>query len=352
MKGIYIKDMGFAYSRGPSVFRDFSLSLETETDAGRITVVMGPSGSGKSTLLKILLGIEKIQTGTMRMHPEVPVTSYVPQEPVLFEHLSPEKNARYFQFAGAFQDRFNESLYKELIGDLGLGEVLSRAKSVNEISGGQRQRLSLLRALSINPDFLLLDEPCNGLDAEVQLAFLNKLREITGRHRLFVLYITHHKLEAMLMADDVVYLLQDGNGGIVSKAFQAPVLTFINEPPVLEAAGVFRFPETKILPVAATQEGGNQEVNEVLSKNQSGFILFREQNIKLDGKQGMPFTVVAKSPVYSILRHKILDIELMIGSELLSTYGAGDTVHLQLDGKVLIYDAEKVLKNSAHLSRA
>ncbi len=307
-KTISIQNIQFNYKKGQPVFDNFSLDLTQEADKGKVTAIMGASGSGKTTLIKLLLGIEKPQKGKLEISPNQSVISYVPQEPVLFEHLSVLENACYFKFAGAHKKRFNEALYQELVGSLGLEEVITHAKSVNEISGGQKQRLSLLRALSIEPDFILLDEPCNGLDAAVKLSFLNKLREITEQFRLSVLYITHNKLEAQLIADEVVYLIKDRKFNVVQKAVQASINIFIDSPPILEAAKVFRFPETKLLPINLSNQGNPQIA---LNENDiTQYWLIETENITMNATDGWSFRVVSKSPTFTVIRHQSSETEL------------------------------------------
>lgn len=326
MKSIQLHKIQFNYKKGKPVFDKFSLQLTQQAAAGKVTAIMGSSGSGKSTLMKLLLGIEKPLSGSITMQPARPVFSYVPQEPVLFEHLSIEDNARYFRFAGAFKTRFNEALYSELVLSLDLEEVINAKKSVLELSGGQKQRLSLLRALSIEPDFLLLDEPCNGLDAEVKRSFLNKLREITQRYGLFVLYITHHKLEAQLIADDIVYLVQDKRDGSVKQAAQGSITEFMEKPPVLEAAYVFRFPDVKVLPV---QTGADGNIRLAESENTaSEYWLVDDKNIQLSTDKGFPFKVVSESPLYTIIRNELVAVEWVLPAALLKGVAVNDEVKL------------------------
>jgi iron(III) transport system ATP-binding protein len=327
MNTIHINNISFFYKKGEDVFRDFSLQLEQPEGKGKVTAIMGSSGSGKSTLMKLLLGIEKPFSGSIEMQPVNPVFSYVPQEPVLFEHLSIKDNARYFQFAGAFKSRFNENLYNELVKSLGLEEVINARRTVLELSGGQMQRLSLLRALSIEPDFLLLDEPCNGLDAEVKRSFLNKLREITQRYGLFVLYITHHKLEAQLIADEVVYLLQDKNS-MVKQAAKGTILEFMEAPPVLEAAYIFRSTEVKILPLKKNANGNVQiakDENEV-----SEYWLVEEENIQLSSTDGFPFKVISKSSVYTVIRNEEAGIVWVLPRKFLDNVVLGENIMLKV----------------------
>lgn len=342
MKKIILENIFFTYKSGKKVFQNFSLNLARENSQGTVTAIMGASGAGKSTLIKMLLGIEKPQSGTITISPTKSIISYVPQEPVLFEHLSVENNAKYFQFAGAYKNRFNETLYKKLVNSLGLEEVMLTAKSVNEISGGQRQRLSLLRALSIEPDFLLLDEPCNGLDAEVKRAFLNQLRSITESLGLYVLYITHHKLEAELIADNVVYLVKDKQESVVNKVVAAPTSEFMNTPPVLDAVSVFKFPDYKLLPIKVLSDNDFQIVE---AQKATCFCLVEDANIKINLHSRHSFKLISKSPIFSIIQHGESETEWFIRSPLISTQNVGDNIKIDFINLTKFYSLEGDLLN-------
>lgn len=342
-KSISIQNLHFAYKGKQKVFQDFTLNLVQPDQKGKVTAIMGSSGSGKTTLMKLLLGIEEQQQGLLNINPSNPVISYVPQEPVLFEHMSVADNAAYFKFAGMYKNRFNEELYNSLVESLDLKDVLAKGKSVMELSGGQKQRLSLLRALSIEPDILLLDEPCNGLDAAVKRSFLNKLREITEQYGLFVLYITHHKLEAQLVADEVVYLVQDKTAGVVSRSAQGTIEDFMKRPPVLEAAQVFRFPDVKLLPVHINGQGTSDIA---ASENDiSQYWLVEDENINVNVKEGWPFKLVSKSPVYAVIRHEVSMVEWMMPTSFFKDFEAGSLVWITLSKRSTEYSKDGFLIN-------
>lgn len=342
MKLVSLNNISFSYNNGLPIFKNCNLELLAEGRQGFVTAIMGASGSGKSTLLKLLLGIEKPQQGNITITPKDPVISYVPQEAILFEHLSTEMNAQYFKHAGPYKNRFNTTLYQELVSVLGLEDVLSSNRSVTEISGGQKQRLSLLRALSINPDFLLLDEPCNGLDADVKRSFLNKLRAIANKFGFYILYITHHKLEAQLIADEVVYLAPDMESNVITKPVKAPILEYIEKPPILEAATIFRFPDVKVLPVIKT---GTKNVIIAADKREATyFLLVDETNVMITNNDGWAFELISRSPVYSVIKHNESNTEWMLPTNLVADYQINDIIYIKLTEKVLVYNKSGVLE--------
>ena len=249
---------------------------------GKIVSLMGASGAGKTTLMKIVLGIESPIKGRVIINPKKMNTSYVPQDPVLFDHLSPLENAKLFKRVRNQKKFFDDQLFRELSESLDLQNVLETSKKVSELSGGQRQRLSLLRAMSINPMFLLLDEPCTGLDSEVKRVFLIKLRELASKYNLLVLYITHNIEEAKLISDEVLYLQSTNPDGIINRVSHSSFSEFFSAPPTLEAARNCYFPG----PITITGKLNNG--NEFVPEENGGItLLLKEENIKW-GNRGIP----------------------------------------------------------------
>ncbi len=126
--------------------------------AGRVTCIMAPSGRGKTTLLRILLGLERADSGTVSL-PAHCRWSAVFQEDRLLEHLDAMENLR-FVLGGALDG----AAARALLTELGLGDTAG--KPVREFSGGMKCRLALARALLAPFDALALDEPFTGLDGD------------------------------------------------------------------------------------------------------------------------------------------------------------------------------------------
>ena len=247
MKSLEFKNCSFGYNKNKFVFEDISLEIKSDDTTGYVSAIMGASGCGKTTLLKLILEVEKPFSGQIIKEPTQPVISYVPQDAMLFEHLTPLQNARYFEMINNYKPRFCNKLFDQVSTILELDCILNKSKSIYELSGGERQRLSLLRALSIQPDMLLLDEPLTGLDADVKKEFLIKLREITLQYKLLVLYVTHNNMEPQLIADEIVYMIEDEKQNVIKNISQNDIIEFIRRPPSLEAAKVFKYPDLNIL---------------------------------------------------------------------------------------------------------
>ena len=172
-----------------TVLSDLSLEI-----SDGVTCLMAPSGRGKTTLLRILLGLEKADSGTMH---GVPLRWGVMfQENRLLESLTAMENLRF-----AIGPALNESAAAELLQRLGLGE--EGKKIVKDYSGGMKRRLALARALLAPSEALALDEPFTGLDEENRDICIDLIRTAAGEKP--VLLVTHNPddvqaLDAALLA--------------------------------------------------------------------------------------------------------------------------------------------------------
>lgn len=141
------------------LFRDFSYIFKT----GTVTLIKGPSGSGKSTLLKIIAGLISPTAGKIVIHPSHLKTGYIHQDNHLIEHWNVQENLRLVSSDAKKADA--------LIKAFGL-EFQRNDSLVYHLSGGEKQRISLVRLLLQNPELALLDEPTSHLDdQQVENAF-------------------------------------------------------------------------------------------------------------------------------------------------------------------------------------
>lgn len=305
MRKIEFENIDFSYNGGSEIFNNLTCCLSNDIE-GKIIGVMGESGCGKSTFLKLILNILRPQKGEILTTPQTPVFAYLPQEPVLFEHLSPKGNATYFKNTKHYRKRFDTKIFDELKVTLGLSDVLKNSKSVLKLSGGQKQRIALLQALSIQPDFLLLDEPTTGLDTDVKIQFLNKLRFLTDKYKLLVLYVTHNKTEAELVTDDIIYLRKNGSNKIES-VFQGKTKMFSQKPPILEAGTAFNYPNPNIIDIDCFNF-----VHKTIYKGENIKALISEENIIFTENEGFDFAELKSNNVYSLIKIKSFDVQLML----------------------------------------
>ena len=163
------------------VLEDVSLTVPE----GAVLCLMAPSGWGKTTLLRCMAGLEKPDSGTVRDVPER--IGYVFQEDRLCGHMSAVENVRL-----ATGRRMDSATIEAHLTELGLGEQLHQP--VEELSGGQRRRVAIARAVCFGGGRLLLDEPFKGLDEANRRAAMDAVRAVSDDKT--VLLVTHDAAEA------------------------------------------------------------------------------------------------------------------------------------------------------------
>jgi ABC-type multidrug transport system ATPase subunit len=242
MAFIQLNNLRFAYTPGVNVFHHFSSALLE----GRVVGLLGPSGTGKTTLLRLISRLEVPEEGEIIFKSESPIVTFVPQDPVLFEHYSRYENATYRSRRGSYRHKFDTARFKHLAHVLSLDDgFLDTRRPLPGMSGGQRQRLILLRELSIAPDLLLLDEPCTGLDPAVKREFLLLLAELLQELNVKCIYATHHFDELLPLADEITYLSRGAAGPC--QGITQPLNEFLLCPPTTDAAVAVFGPLSTIL---------------------------------------------------------------------------------------------------------
>lgn len=195
-------------------FRGFKLDVKLES-AGPVLGVFGASGSGKSTLLHCIAGLIKPREGRIVIKsrtllnrpggtftaPERRKLALVTQDPLLFPNRNVRGNLTYAPGASAALD---DVTGRRILDVLRLKPLLKRG--VSSLSGGEKQRVALGRALLSKPELLLLDEPTSALDAELARDVLSLLAQIKRELSVPMLFVTHKAGELLALADDCVVL--------------------------------------------------------------------------------------------------------------------------------------------------
>jgi len=195
------------YGSVPAV-DDISFVIEP----GNLVTLLGPSGCGKTTTLRLIAGLEiategKIFIGgkdvTLLSAAERDV-SMVFQSYALFPHMSVFENVAYgLTVQGSAKDRIRELVHEKLT-LVGLMGLENRAPS--ELSGGQQQRVAVARALVLEPQVLLFDEPLSNLDAKLRRRVREEIRELQQKLNLTVAYVTHDQEEALAVSDRIIVM--------------------------------------------------------------------------------------------------------------------------------------------------
>ena len=182
-----------------SVFSGLSLRLK----ANEIVAILGPSGCGKSTLLRCIVGLEDADKGELRFASKrgAEGVGYLFQQPILYPHLNVAANIALGFKAKLSKKERQTTIAKELE-SVDLNGFESRR--VESLSGGEAQRIALLRAMLGQPEVLLLDEPFSALDLETRRNITVQTREWLKQRNTAAIHVTHDPEEAELMADRVV----------------------------------------------------------------------------------------------------------------------------------------------------
>lgn len=176
--------------------------LNFQVHAGEIVALLGPSGCGKSTLLRMIAGLESVESGQI-LYPEDVSQSigYVFQKPILYPHLDVEGN-----IALGFGKKVSRKERQRIIHDeltlVGLEGFSSR--KIENLSGGEAQRITVVRALLNQPKLLLLDEPFSALDLGTRRKLATDTRDILRTKNTAAIHVTHDPEEAEIIADRVL----------------------------------------------------------------------------------------------------------------------------------------------------
>lgn len=179
--------------------------------------IVGPSGCGKTTILSLIAGILKPSSGQIEIRGSSQNIGYMFQRDQLFEWRNVWKNVNLGLELKSKQaiEQKKESL-NELLEKYGLKDFKNHKP--NQLSGGMRQRVALIRTLALDPQILLLDEPFSALDFQTRLKVCNDVSNIISNEKKTAILVTHDISEAISMADKVIVLTK--RPATIKKVFQ------------------------------------------------------------------------------------------------------------------------------------
>ena len=211
MADIYFENITKSFD-GKTILKNINLHIKDK----ELFTFLGPSGCGKTTLLRILAGFESLDSGSVKLGerditklaPEKREIAMVFQNYALFPHMSVADNVGY----GLKARKVDKNIIKDKV-DYYL-EIVNMAdygkRNINELSGGEQQRVSIARALAIQPKVLLLDEPLSNLDAKLRDKMRNEIRDIQKKFGITTIFVTHDQKEAMAISD-TIGVFNEGN---------------------------------------------------------------------------------------------------------------------------------------------
>ncbi len=215
--------------------------LDLVIEGGTLVTLLGPSGCGKTTLLRMIAGLEQATDGrlfiggrdvTMLSAGERNV-SMVFQSYALFPHMSVLDNVAYGLVSSGMARRAAHARAEAALETVGLKGFGTRLPS--EMSGGQQQRVAVARALVLEPEVLLFDEPLSNLDARLRRSMREEIRALQQRLGVTVVYVTHDQAEALAVSDKIVVMrnAEIAQAGTPEELYTQPdsvfVATFMGE---------------------------------------------------------------------------------------------------------------------------
>ena len=190
---------------GDFSLRDISLNIKEN----EYFIILGPTGAGKTLLLEIIAGLYFPKEGKVVINgkdvtfvnPEHRGLGFVYQDFALFPHLNVKKNIEYGLKIRKVPEEEREKKISELVKLLKIKHLLLR--DTTTLSGGEKQKVSLARALAINPKIILMDEPFSALDENTKARLISDMKELHKRGGITFIHVTHSQEEAMLLADRI-----------------------------------------------------------------------------------------------------------------------------------------------------
>ncbi len=193
---------------GQIILEDISFDIKE----GEFISILGASGCGKTTLLKILIGIEKADTGIILKDGQ-DITNNTPssrgmglvfQNYALFPNMNVWNNVAYALKAHKYPKEEIKKTVDNVLSIVGLSEFAT--KKPTKMSGGQQQRVAIARTLALNPDIILFDEPMSALDADIRMSLRKEIKEIQKKLNKTMIYVTHDQEEAFSMSDRIIVM--------------------------------------------------------------------------------------------------------------------------------------------------
>ena len=202
---VEVREVGKTYEGGVEALRNVNLGFPR----GRLSTLLGPSGCGKTTLLKIIAGLIKPNAGEVwvkgrKVEAPGPERAFVFQDFALLPWANVLRNVAFgLELQGVPRERRDDAARRQ-IAEVGLSGFESSYP--NQLSGGMKQRVGLARALAVDADIILMDEPFSSVDEQTRRKFQEDLLDLLQRRQKTVIFVTHSIEEAAYLSDQIVLL--------------------------------------------------------------------------------------------------------------------------------------------------
>lgn len=195
---------------------DVLKKLTFDVKKGEFLSVLGPSGCGKTTLLRILIGLERQDSGSIikdgkeisSLSPSERGMGIIFQNYALFPNMTVLENVQYALKLRKDMKAKSKEIAERTLDMIGMSEHLGKKPS--QLSGGQQQRVAIARTLALNPDIILLDEAISALDVTNREIMKRELKEIQRKFESTMVFITHEQEEAFYLSDRIM-IMSEGN---------------------------------------------------------------------------------------------------------------------------------------------
>jgi multiple sugar transport system ATP-binding protein len=256
MANVRLRNVKKVYDKNVTAVQEFSLDIADK----EFVVLVGPSGCGKSTTLRMVAGIEEITSGEIyigdrlvnEVAPKDRDIAMVFQNYALYPHMTVFENMAFALKLRRTPKAEIESKVKEAAEILGITELLNRKPKA--LSGGQRPRVAIGRAIVRAPQVFLMDEPLSNLDAKLRNQMRTELIKLRQRIDTTFIYVTHDQTEAMTLGDRIV-VMKDGFIQQIGKPREV-----FNEPANKFVAGFIGTPQMNFFPADLVLQNGKYAV--------------------------------------------------------------------------------------------
>lgn len=207
MKSLVLENISMIYDDKINIENTFNLKIDSlEIKQGEFFTLIGESGCGKTTALRIIAGLEKSLSGSIRLDgidisgvsPEKRGIGMVFQKPLLFPHMSVYENLEFALKARKTDRKKIAEDIKIILKEIDL--TAYENKYPRELSGGESQRISLARALLLDPKILLMDEPFSALDVNTRLEMQKLIKKLHVDRKMTIIFVTHDLEEAFSLS--------------------------------------------------------------------------------------------------------------------------------------------------------
>ena len=233
------------------LFESFKImDLNIQIEEGGFHFLLGPTGSGKTLILESIMGLRKPRTGRIwigdkevqDVPPEHRGISYVPQDLALFPHLNVKQNILFGIRARDLDMKTYEEYVAALVEVMKIGHLLERYPA--HLSGGEKKRVALLRALAPKPKLLLLDEPLSGLDPSIKVDIQHLLKNLHSSFHTTTVCVTHDFEEVYFLGDEMTIFI---DGKVEQVGRRDDVLLRPNSKKVAQFLGAKNLYRAKVL---------------------------------------------------------------------------------------------------------